>query len=173
MLNTVLYAQDVVAPNGLIFSGPATLNMTALEDWQYKDYKIHWWENVYGFDMSCMKYLAFKEPLVDVVDPKQLVINTFLMKEMDIYTAKVEDFTFTPPCCLQVKQHNYVHALVAYINIEFTHCHKRTGFSPSPETPYMHWKQTVLYMEDYLMVKTGERSMAPLACGPMPRIIAT
>lgn len=156
MLNTVLYAQDVVAPNGLIFSGPATLNMTALEDWQYKDYKIHWWENVYGFDMSCMKYLAFKEPLVDVVDPKQLVINTFLIKEMDIYTAKVGDFTFTPPCCLQVKQHNYVHALVAYINIEFTHCHKRTGFSPSPEMPYMHWKQTVLYMEDYLMVKTGE-----------------
>lgn len=41
MLNTMLYARDVLAPNGLIFLGPATLNMTAMEDWQYKDYRIH------------------------------------------------------------------------------------------------------------------------------------
>lgn len=33
MCNTVLYAQDMVAPDGLIFSGPATLNMTALKVW--------------------------------------------------------------------------------------------------------------------------------------------
>ncbi|KAL8169655.1 UNVERIFIED_CONTAM: Protein arginine N-methyltransferase 1 [Gekko kuhli] len=26
----------------------------------------------------------------------------------------------------------------------------------STESPYTHWKQTVFYMEDYLMVKTGE-----------------
>lgn len=85
--------------------------MTAIEDRQYKDYKIHcelkalrstwgrwagpghpqWahpsslpaspgWENVYGFDMSCIKDVAIKEPLVDVVDPKQLVTNACLIK---------------------------------------------------------------------------------------------
>uniref|UniRef100_A0A2K5JSH5 Protein arginine N-methyltransferase domain-containing protein n=1 Tax=Colobus angolensis palliatus TaxID=336983 RepID=A0A2K5JSH5_COLAP len=76
--------------------------------------------------------------------------------EVDIYTVKVEDLTFTSPFCLQVKQNDYVHALVAYFNIEFTRCHKRTGFSTSPESPYTHWKQTVFYMEDYLTMKTGE-----------------
>lgn len=50
---------------------------------------------------------------------------------MDIYTVKVEDLTFTSPFCLQVKRNDYVHALVAYFNIEFTRCHKRTGFSTS------------------------------------------
>lgn len=84
--------------------------MTAIEDRQYKDYKIHCelgarraggmgraqaphpqgspfllasspgWENVYGFDMSCIKDVAIKEPLVDVVDPKQLVTNACLIK---------------------------------------------------------------------------------------------
>lgn len=44
---------------------------------------------------------------------------------------KVEDLTFTSPFCLQVKRNDYVHALVAYFNIEFTRCHKRTGFSTS------------------------------------------
>lgn len=52
-------------------------------------------------------------------------------QEVDIYTVKVEDLTFTSPFCLQVKRNDYVHALVAYFNIEFTRCHKRTGFSTS------------------------------------------
>lgn len=38
------------------------------------------WENVYGFDMSCIRNVAIKEPLVDVVDPKQVVTNTCLIK---------------------------------------------------------------------------------------------
>lgn len=38
------------------------------------------WENVYGFDMSCIRNVAIKEPLVDVVDPKQVVTNTCLLK---------------------------------------------------------------------------------------------
>uniref|UniRef100_A0A5F4WME2 type I protein arginine methyltransferase n=1 Tax=Callithrix jacchus TaxID=9483 RepID=A0A5F4WME2_CALJA len=76
MLNTMLYAQDKwLAPDDLIFPDRATLYVMAIEDRQYKDYKIHWWENVYGFDMSCIKDVAIKQPLVDMVDPKQLVTN--------------------------------------------------------------------------------------------------
>ncbi|MEQ2164560.1 Protein arginine N-methyltransferase 1, partial [Goodea atripinnis] len=89
------------------------------------------WENVYGFDMSCIKEVAIKEPLVDVVDPKQLVTNSCLIREVDIYTVKAEDLTFTSPFCLQVKRNDYIHALVTYFNIEFTRCHKRIGFSTS------------------------------------------
>lgn len=35
---------------------------------------------MYGFDMSCIKEVAIKEPLVDVVDPKQLVTSACLIK---------------------------------------------------------------------------------------------
>lgn len=59
-----------------------------------------------------------------------LIVCPYL-QEVDIYTVKVEDLTFTSPFCLQVKRNDYVHALVAYFNIEFTRCHKRTGFSTS------------------------------------------
>ena len=87
-------------------------------------------------------------------------------QEVDIYTVKVEDLTFTSPFCLQVKRNDYVHALVAYFNIEFTRCHKRTGFSTSPESPYTHWKQTVFYTEDYLTVKTGEEIFGTIGMQP-------
>merc|ERR1711978_876965 len=51
---------------------------------------------------------------------------------------------------IQLKRNDYVQALVTFFNIEFTHCHKRVGFSTAPEAPYTHWKQTVFYLEDYL-----------------------
>lgn len=38
------------------------------------------WENVYGFDMTCIRNVAMKEPLVDVVDHKQVVTNSCLVK---------------------------------------------------------------------------------------------
>lgn len=34
--------------------------------------KIDFWDNVYGFDMRCIKALAMQEPLVDTVDPDQV-----------------------------------------------------------------------------------------------------
>ena len=34
--------------------------------------KIEFWDNVYGFNMSCIKQLAIAEPLVDIVEPDQV-----------------------------------------------------------------------------------------------------
>uniref|UniRef100_A0A4W6BXV6 type I protein arginine methyltransferase n=1 Tax=Lates calcarifer TaxID=8187 RepID=A0A4W6BXV6_LATCA len=145
MLNTVIFARDKwLKPGGLMFPDRASLYVVAIEDRQYKDFKIHWWENVYGFDMTCIRNVAMKEPLVDVVDPKQVVTNSCLIK--------VRMTTF--------------HALVTYFNIEFTKCHKKTGFSTAPDAPYTHWKQTVFYLEDYLTVRRGEEITGSIAMKP-------
>lgn len=37
------------------------------------------WDNVYGFDMSAIKSSALLEPLVDVVEPKQMVRIFFFL----------------------------------------------------------------------------------------------
>lgn len=82
VLSEVLCAPDKwQAPGGLIFPYQATLYITAIEDRQYKDDKSYWWENVYGYDMSYIKDVSFKEPLVDVVHPMQLVTKAYLVKE--------------------------------------------------------------------------------------------
>uniref|UniRef100_A0A671YUC7 type I protein arginine methyltransferase n=1 Tax=Sparus aurata TaxID=8175 RepID=A0A671YUC7_SPAAU len=167
MLNTVIFARDKwLKPGGLMFPDRASLYVVAIEDRQYKDFKIHWWENVYGFDMTCIRNVAMKEPLVDVVDPKQVVTNSCLIKEVDIYTVKTEDLTFTSAFCLQIQRNDYIHALVTYFHIEFTKCHKKTGFSTAPDAPYTHWKQTVFYLEDYLTVRRGEEITGSIAMKP-------
>jgi protein arginine N-methyltransferase 1 len=73
MLDTVLFARDKwLWPDGMLFPDKATLYICGIEDRQYKDEKINWWDDVYGFDMSSIRKVAISEPLVDVVDPKQV-----------------------------------------------------------------------------------------------------
>lgn len=158
MLDTVLFARDKwLKPDGMMFPDRATLFLCAIEDRQYKDEKINWWDSVYGFNMSCIRKVAISEPLVDVVDNNQVVTNVCLLKEIDLYTVKVSDLKFSSPFHLAVKRDDYIQALVTFFCVEFTKCHRRTGFSTAPEAPYTHWKQTVFYLDDYLTVRKGEK----------------
>ncbi|XP_037944680.1 protein arginine N-methyltransferase 1 [Teleopsis dalmanni] len=170
MLDTVLYARDKwLKPDGMMFPDRGTLYITAIEDRQYKDDKINWWDNVYGFDMSCIRKVAVTEPLVDVVDPKQVVSNSNLVKEVDLYTVKKSDLEFSTPFNLTIKRNDFVQALVTYFNIEFTKSHKRLGFSTSPDATYTHWKQTVFYLDDYMTVKKGEEITGTFKMKPNQR----
>ncbi|XP_043222011.1 protein arginine N-methyltransferase 1-like isoform X2 [Amphibalanus amphitrite] len=167
MLDTVLYARDKwLVEDGMLFPDRATLYVTAIEDQQYKETKINWWDDVYGFDMSCIREVAVSEPLVDVVDPKQIVTNSCLLKEVDLATITKEELAFTAPFALKVRRSDYIQAFVTYFNIEFTKCHKRVGFSTGPEARYTHWKQTVFYTTDQLTCKSGEMINGTFAMKP-------
>ncbi|ODM89693.1 Protein arginine N-methyltransferase 1 [Orchesella cincta] len=157
MLETVLYARDKwLAPNGMLFPDKCSLYITAIEDRQYKDDKIHWWDDVYGFDMSCLRKVAIREPLVDVVDQKMVVSNHCQLLEVDLNTLRKEDLNFSVPFQLHSRRDDYIHAVVTFFTVEFSKCHKRTWFSTAPEAPYTHWKQTVFYLNDYATIKKGE-----------------
>jgi predicted RNA methylase len=157
MLDTVLYARDKwLTPDGLMFPDKASLFMTAIEDHEYKEQKIYWWDSVYGFDMSAIREIALSEPLVDVVEAKQVVTDSYMMKTIDIKTVKKEDLNFKVPFTIRSRRNDYIHAFVCYFTVEFSACHKRTGFSTGPEARYTHWKQTVFYLNETITVKTDE-----------------
>jgi len=128
MLKTVLFARDKwLVEGGLMFPDKASLHILAIEDRDYKEDKVNWWSNVYGFDMSCIRDIALTEPLVDVVNAKSIVTNSALIKEIDITNMSVDDLSFSSPFHLQVKRNDYVHAFVTYFNIEFSACHKKSS----------------------------------------------
>ena len=69
MLDTVLYARDrYLVEGGLIFPDKCQMYIAGIEDAQYKDEKIHYWEDVYGFDYTPFIKTAMEEPLVDTVN---------------------------------------------------------------------------------------------------------
>lgn len=52
---------------------------------------------------------------------------------VDIRTMKKEDATFRVPISLTANRNDFVHAIVAYFDIGFTHGHKPIWFSTSPK----------------------------------------
>ena len=87
------------------------------------------WDNVHGFDMSHMRNVAKSEPLVDSIDPKQVVTTSALVREVDLYTYKVGESNFQNEFKLRCRKQDYIHALVCYFDVEFSKCHRRVGFS--------------------------------------------
>lgn len=100
MLDTVLFARDkwlkpvtLDEPSddddgGKMFPDKTSLYICGLEDAEYKDEKIHFWDDVYGFDMSVMKGLAMLEPLVETVEERHICTSTTQMLEFDVLKMK-------------------------------------------------------------------------------------
>jgi type I protein arginine methyltransferase len=157
MLDTVLVARDkFLAPGGLIFPDKATMYLAAIEDADYKEEKIEWWRDVYGFDMSCIRKMAMLEPLVDTVNANAVCSDAAPILTIDIQSIKKEELTFSAPFKVTVNRNDYIHAFVAYFDMGFTHCHKPITFSTGPHAKYTHWKQTVFYLEDVICADEGE-----------------
>ncbi|KAI4133312.1 MAG: hypothetical protein LQ347_002223 [Umbilicaria vellea] len=167
MLDTVLYARDkYLAPGGLIFPDKATIFMAGIEDGEYKDEKIGFWDNVYGFDFTPLKHTALTEPLVDTVEMKAVVTDPTAVLTIDLYTVTTADLAFQTPFTLDVRRNDFVHALIAWFDIDFTACHKPIRFSTGPHTKYTHWKQTVFYLREVLTVEEGEQIRGVLTSKP-------
>ena len=109
------------------------------------------------------------EPLVDTVDMKAVVTDPAPVFTIDLYTVKAEDLAFNMPFTLDVRRSDFVHALIAWFDIEFAACHKPIKFSTGPHTKYTHWKQTVFYLQDVLTVETGEKIKGVLDNRPNAR----
>ena len=97
---------------------------------------------------------------------KAVVTDPTPVLHLDLYTCTTADLAFTSPFTLQVKRDDFIHALVAWFDIDFTACHKTIRFSTGPHTKYTHWKQTVFYFKDVLTVQTGEEVSCVLQVKP-------
>lgn len=114
------------------------------------------WDNVYGFNYSPMKQIALTEPLVDTVEMKALVTDPCPIITFDLYTVTAADLAFKVPYTLTARRSDFIHALIAWFDIEFTACHKPIRFSTGPHAKYTHWKQTVFYLRDVLTIEENE-----------------
>ncbi|KZT21407.1 S-adenosyl-L-methionine-dependent methyltransferase [Neolentinus lepideus HHB14362 ss-1] len=170
MLDTVLMARDkYLKPDGLIFPDNAALYMAAIEDQDYKDEKINFWDNVYGFDYSCIKDIALREPLVDTVELKSVVTDPCLIKHIDLRTVTKEQLAFTAPFTLTATRNDYIHAFLAWFDISFECTHKKIKFSTGPHAAYTHWKQTVFYTPSTITISAGDKIEGTLTCSPNKR----
>ncbi|KNZ50495.1 protein arginine N-methyltransferase, partial [Puccinia sorghi] len=59
------------------------------------------WDDVYGFDYSCIKEIALREPLVDTVELRAVTTNPCAVRTFDLLTVTKADLAFTAPFSLE------------------------------------------------------------------------
>ncbi|GAA5943583.1 protein-arginine omega-N methyltransferase HMT1 [Sporobolomyces koalae] len=167
MLDSVLYARDkYLVPGGLMFPDEATMYIAAIEDQEYKEEKIGFWDDVYGFDYSCIKEIALKEPLVDTVDLKAVVTNPCKLATFDLLTVTKEQLKFIANFKLTATRNDYVHAFLGWFDCAFRACHKPVSFSTGPHAKYTHWKQTVFYLNEMITVNANDNIEGTISVAP-------
>lgn len=158
MVDSVLFARDKwLAPGGILMPDKARLHICGIEDASYRREKLDYWNDVYGYKMSCIKKMAEVEPLVDIVPPNQVISNSAVIREFDLYTLTVADMDFNSEFEIEWKRQEFCHGLVCWFDVQFSKCHTPLGFTTAPFAEYTHWKQTVFYVEDPIRAEPDQK----------------
>lgn len=63
-----------------VYPDICTISLLAVSDVNKHADKIAFWDDVYGFNMSCMKKAVIPEAVVEVLDPKTLISDACSIK---------------------------------------------------------------------------------------------
>jgi|Transcript_10854 protein arginine N-methyltransferase 1 len=75
---------------------------------------------------------------------------------MDMKVVTPEQLVFISSYKLTAVRNDFVHALVAWFDVSFTHGSQVLTLSTDPRKRYTHWKHTVFYLERGLPMMAGE-----------------
>ncbi|XP_060218301.1 probable protein arginine N-methyltransferase 3 [Lycium barbarum] len=182
MLSSVLYARDqFLKPGGAVLPDMATMFAAGFGR---GGTSIPFWENVYGFNMSCIGEEIVKDasriPIVDVIESRDIITNSTVLQNFDLVTMKLEEMDFTAVVELELKGEtstngctgskpitSWCYGVVIWFDTGFTgrFCkEKPTTLSTSPHTTSTHWSQTILtFSEPIAMVSPGTLNIDKMA----------
>lgn len=166
MLDSVLYARDkYLKPDGVVYPDKCNIKLAAIDDRDLHDKHVAFWEDVYGFKMSCMKSDVVKEASVDIVKPERIISDQVIVKELDCCHCNIKDLQFKQEFKLSMTTEGEITAVVGYFDIHFDkHCNNKVMFSTGPKDTATHWKQTVFLLEKSIPVKKGETVDGTIYC---------
>ncbi|XP_063253622.1 protein arginine N-methyltransferase 3 isoform X2 [Prinia subflava] len=142
MLDSVIYAKDkYLAEGGSVYPDLCTISLVAVGDRNKHEDKLLFWEDVYGFDMSCMKKAVIPEALVE---------------HIDCNSAATADLEFSSDFTLSITMSTQCTAIAGYFDVFFENCHNKVLFSTGPQSTKTHWKQTIFLLEKPIPVEAGE-----------------
>lgn len=119
------------------------------------DTYITFWDNVYSFNMKCMKSEVLKEATVETSRPETVVTEPSMIAEIDLTTCTTDTPNFTSNFELKVVKSGELTALAGYFDTFFDlTC--PVQFSTGPLSPKTHWQQTLFYLKNVVEVTEGK-----------------
>lgn len=164
MLDSVIYARDHhLAEGGLLLPNRCNMSLVAWGDESRHADLIGFWDEVYGFDMKCMKPEVLKDASIEICNPKWILSEPNVIADLDLMTATIDSCNFKHEFKLRVVKEGKVCAFVGYFDTFFELPH-RVEFSTGPEATPTHWKQTAFYLKDPVAVTPGQIIEGTLKC---------
>ncbi|KAG8391100.1 hypothetical protein BUALT_Bualt01G0152700 [Buddleja alternifolia] len=172
MLSSVLFARDRwLKPGGAIFPDTATMFVAGFGR---GGTSIPFWENVYGFNMSCIGREVVEDaariPIVDVIDSCNIITTTEVLQSFDLATMQRNEMDFTATVELEPKldtpsghstcsklEATWCYGIVLWFDTGFTKrfCREKpVNLSTSPYDPSTHWSQTILTFREPIAISS-------------------
>ncbi|OEH78888.1 histone arginine methyltransferase prmt4 carm1 [Cyclospora cayetanensis] len=166
MIESYLYARDhLLKPGGLMFPRRSRLFCAPFSDaslFAEVSCRGSFWENqnFYGVDLrgavSAATDEAFRQPIVDYVDPRSLVA-TPQCTEYDFATLHPTDLhDINLKFSFEVTTPSVLHGVATWFTVEFEGSDFCVGFTTGPDGPPTHWFQLRLLMRPPLAVNAGQ-----------------
>ncbi|XP_063802446.1 protein arginine N-methyltransferase 3 [Pseudophryne corroboree] len=158
MLDSVIYAKDkYLTAGGAVYPDRCNVSIVALCDPDKHAGKLAFWDDVYGFNMSCMKKAVLPEALVEFVNQDTIISSPFIIKDINCQTTSIKDLDFSSDFSLSVTRECVCTAVAGYFDVLFEKgCHTPVSFSTGPTSAQTHWKQTVFLLERPIVVTAGQ-----------------
>uniref|UniRef100_A0A4W6ELY1 Protein arginine N-methyltransferase 3 n=1 Tax=Lates calcarifer TaxID=8187 RepID=A0A4W6ELY1_LATCA len=148
MLDSVLHARDLyLADGGSVYPDLCNISLAAVGDTQKHQDRIAFWDDVYGFNMACMKKAVVPEAVVEVVKGDTLISEPTVIQTIDCNRVCLSELEFASDFCLKIT--NTTECTVS-------NKHIYVMFSTGPQVTKTHWKQTVFLLERPISVQAGE-----------------
>ncbi|XP_063145644.1 protein arginine N-methyltransferase 3 [Candoia aspera] len=158
MLDSVIYARDkYLAKGGSVYPDSCTISLVAVSDIAKHTDQLAFWDDVYGFNMSCMKKVVIPEAVVEILDSRTLISEAYVIKRIDCHFVSVPELEFSSDFVLTVTKTSVCTAIAGYFDVHFEkNCNKQILLSTSPCCTKTHWKQTMFFLENPISVEEGE-----------------
>ena len=132
MFDSVIYARDKwLSPNGILMPDRAIISLAAIEDEKYKSSMINFWDNVYDVKMTSIKKWSSFEPLVDVVNRRQIISNSCPILDINLETVTAKELDFASKYQIEIKHNDKLSGLVAWFDVYFSHGSEAVRLSTS------------------------------------------
>ncbi|PSN37657.1 Protein arginine N-methyltransferase 3 [Blattella germanica] len=164
MLDSVIYARDHhLAPGGLLLPNRCSISFVGVGDLARHAELVGFWNDVYGYRMTCLKNEVIKEATIEVIPEDKIITTACILTELDLYKCTTNSVDFTSNFNFQVTKDGLLTGLVGYFDIFFDLPHP-ISFSTSPFSQPTHWKQTLFLLEEPVAVKKDDVLSGKITC---------
>lgn len=160
MLDSLIVARDKwLSLDGIMVPSSVSLFICPVEMKEYRKEHFDYWSNVYGFDFSVLtpllQHKVLTQPVVTQIEGKQLLAEPELVMNLDLQFVQQADVRLirgSPN--FQLTKNSLLHGFACWFDAEFEG-EESVVLSTSPLAEPTHWKQTIIFLPDALLVSKG------------------